>query len=96
MSITHVGRADLLVGKSLVIEFDSRAHHLADANYAADHRRDLTLNALGFHRIRLTWHHVFVDWPATVRLSKRALSHGWHLHAPDPDARCSLPGAPPR
>jgi len=91
VSIAHVGRVDLLVGKSLVIEVDSRAHHLADENYAADHRRDLMLHALGFHRLRLTWHQVFDDWPATVRLLKRALSHGWHLYAPDPDARCSLP-----
>ena len=80
VSIAHVGRVDLLVGKSLVIEVDSRAHHLADENYAADHRRDLMLHALGFHRLRLTWHQVFDDWPATHELFTATAGGGARLN----------------
>jgi very-short-patch-repair endonuclease len=66
--IPDVGRVDLLVGESLIIECDSRAHHTGETSYASDRRRDLRAAALGYTVIRLTWEQVFLDWDATRAL----------------------------
>ncbi len=91
VSIAGVGRVDMLVGASLVIEVDSWAHHSTPEAYADDRRRDLALSALGFHRIRLTYQQVFEEWPTTVRLLRLALSHGWQAWEPAEEALISVP-----
>ena len=60
VEIGTVGRVDLLVGKSLVIECDGQAYHSFDA----DRERDRRLRALGFQVIRLSYNHVMHDWAA--------------------------------
>lgn len=66
--VPGVGRVDLLVGESLIIECDSRAHHTGETSYASDRRRDLRAAAFGYTVIRLTWEQVFLDWDATQAL----------------------------
>lgn len=71
VSIAGVGRVDLLVGRSLVIECDSRAHHSSQATYEADRRRDLAARRLGFDTLRLSYVQVWHEWATT----REALIH---------------------
>ncbi|MGY5766651.1 hypothetical protein ACXET9_15825 [Brachybacterium sp. DNPG3] len=75
-------RMDLLVGKSWVIECDSRAHHDDPRSYAEDRERDLYLRSRGFHVTRLTWEQVFLRWSTTEDLLRTILRRGEHRRAP--------------
>lgn len=66
--VNEIGRVDLLVGKSLVIECDSHAHHTGEQAYQKDRRRDLRACAGGYRVVRLTWEQVFLDWENTKKL----------------------------
>jgi len=70
--VRGVGRVDLLVGESLIIECDSHAHHTAEANYRIDRSRDLNAAAGGYRVVRLSWEQIFLTWPSTQGL---LLSH---------------------
>lgn len=62
--IRDVGRVDILVGRSLVIELDSWQHHQADRRaYHRDRERDAILVARGYTVVRLAYAHVFFEWP---------------------------------
>ena len=63
--VPGVGYVDLLVGRSLLIECDSVAHHTAAADYAKDRRRDLVAVCLGYRVVRLTHAQVFATWEHT-------------------------------
>lgn len=89
--IVGVGRVDLLVGESLVIEVDSVAHHASVEQYEEDRRRDLVLTALSFQVVRLTWAQVFLTWPETVAALRGLLATGRHREPPSPDAYVYLP-----
>ena len=78
VSIRGIGRVDLLVGDRLIIEVDSRAHHLGE-NYEADRRRDSALMALGFIVLRLSYHRVMFDWPAVEAEILAIIRRGEHL-----------------
>jgi len=67
-SVRGVGRVDLLVGESLIIECDSHAHHTGEANYRGDRSRDLNATASGHRVVRLTWEQVFLTWATTQAL----------------------------
>ena len=71
--LAEIGRVDLLVGKSLVIECDSHAHHTGEVAYQRDRRRDLRASACGYRVIRLTWEQVFLDWENTKALLREVL-----------------------
>jgi very-short-patch-repair endonuclease len=58
--IPGVGRVDLLVGDRLIIEADSREHHLA--KYQTDRTRDRVATGLGYVVIRLTYEDVVYRW----------------------------------
>lgn len=60
-----VGRVDLLVGESWIIECDSWEFHGEGERYHRDRARDLRLRALGYTVTRLTWEQVFLDWEST-------------------------------
>lgn len=62
-----VGRVDLLVGKRLVIEADSREHHTGEIAYATDRRRDLVLVTQGKLVLRLTYDQIVNLWDETLR-----------------------------
>ncbi|GAB2640834.1 type IV toxin-antitoxin system AbiEi family antitoxin domain-containing protein [Gordonia jinhuaensis] len=64
VTIAGVGRVDLLVGDSLVIEIDSRAHHTSSHDYEADRERDRKLIAMGYVVLRISYNQVVHDWPA--------------------------------
>src|SRR5665647_786535 len=64
--IPGVGRVDLLVGESLIIECDSHAHHTGETNYRGDRRRDLSATADDYRVVRLTWEQCFLTWPTTT------------------------------
>lgn len=66
--IPGVGRVDLLVGQSLIIECDSHAHHTGESRYRADRSRDLSATARGYRVVRLTWEQIFLTWPETQAL----------------------------
>ncbi|TBW20876.1 hypothetical protein EZJ44_08080, partial [Arcanobacterium bovis] len=53
--INGVGRVDLLVGKSLIVEADSHTFHTKYENYTSDRIRDLQATKLGFRVIRLSY-----------------------------------------
>ncbi|MCB2413356.1 DUF559 domain-containing protein [Demequina sp. TTPB684] len=53
--IPGVGRVDLLVENSLVVELDGREHHRDREAFAADRRRDRALNAWGLRVLRFTY-----------------------------------------
>lgn len=74
-------RADLLVGRSWIIECDSRAFHDDPAQYRKDRERDLRSRALGYTVTRLTWEQVFVTWDQTEQALLAVLARGDHRRA---------------
>lgn len=65
VGIPGVGRVDLMLGRSWIIECDSMRFHDNPSQYHKDRARDLRLQALGYTVTRLTWEQVFLDWEAT-------------------------------
>lgn len=63
--IPGVGRVDFLVGDRLIIEADSREHHLSA--YQADRTRDRVAIGLGYLVIRLTYEDVVYRWDTVYR-----------------------------
>ena len=63
--IPEVGRVDLMLGESWIIECDSARFHDSPAQYHKDRRRDLLLKARRYAVTRLTWEQVFLDWEST-------------------------------
>lgn len=76
VEIPGVGRVDFLVGERLVIEVDSRGHHTGEENYQKDRARDLTLRAMGYIVVRLTYQQVVHDWPETERCLVAMIQRG--------------------
>ncbi len=64
VDIPGVGRVDFLVGDRLIIEADSREHHLP--KYQTDRTRDRVAIGLGFLVIRLTYEDVVYRWDVVV------------------------------
>jgi len=62
--IPEVGRVDFLVGNRLIIEADSREHHLA--KYQVDRTRDRVATGLGYLVIRLTYEDVVEGWDVVI------------------------------
>lgn len=63
--IADVGRVDLLVGRRLIVEIDSRRHHLG-RDYQHDRERDRTALARGYLVVRLSYEDVTAGWDAAV------------------------------
>ncbi|MDF0530024.1 type IV toxin-antitoxin system AbiEi family antitoxin domain-containing protein [Tsukamurella sp. 8F] len=76
--VPGVGRVDLLVGRSLLIEVDSRAHHGGE-NYQKDRTRDQIARAAGYDPIRLTWEDVMFRWPQVEARILAMVRRGDHL-----------------
>lgn len=66
--VPGVGRVDLKLGESWVIECDSVRFHDNPQQYHLDRSRDLQLQALRYTVTRLTWEQVFLDWEKTSEL----------------------------
>ena len=75
-------RMDLLVGRSWVIECDSREFHDDPLSYDEDRARDLYLASRGYHVTRLSWEQVFLRWEETRTMLLAILRRGDHLDLP--------------
>ena len=81
--IAGVGAVDLLVGRSLIIECDSAAHH---TDHREDRRRDLAARELGYSTLRLSYSQIHRTWSKTSAKLLRILRTGEHLTPPSPVA----------
>lgn len=79
--IEGVGYVDMLLGERIVIECDSLRYHADPAAYANDRRRDLVLIEQGFCVIRLTYHQVVDEWPATLQAIRAQTARDEHREA---------------
>lgn len=77
--IPGVGRVDFLVGNRLVIEADSREHHLP--KYQVDRTRDRVATGLGYLVIRLTYEDVVHRWDVVFADIQSVIRRRWHRRA---------------
>lgn len=79
VAIAGVGRVDLLVGRSLIIECDSQAHHSGATDYENDRARDLAARDLGYDTMRLSYRQIWRQWPSTMESILRQVHRQEHL-----------------
>lgn len=82
VEIDGVGRVDLLIGESWILECDSKAHHTDEKAYETDRGRDFRAVALGYVRNRLTYDMCFAGWDETVVWLAQRVATGDHLITP--------------
>lgn len=80
--ISGVGWVDLLVGRSWIIECDSKEHHSRADNYENDRRRDLLTEQLGYQTTRLSYRQIWRDWEVTKRILSGRLQTRKHSKPP--------------
>jgi very-short-patch-repair endonuclease len=78
VEISGVGRVDILIGERLVLELDSRSHHLGD-NYEKDRARDLELFRQGFVVVRVSYRRVMFDWHSIEDAILTVTRRGEHM-----------------
>jgi very-short-patch-repair endonuclease len=76
--IRSVGRVDVLIGDRLVLELDSRAHHLG-SGYESDRQRDLELFRQGFIVLRVSYYTVLHHGQTVQDAILLAVRRGDHL-----------------
>lgn len=76
--VKGVGRVDVLVGDRLVLELDSREHHLG-RQYHEDRRRDLELIDQGFLVLRVSYERVMFEWDSIERVVLAVVRRHDHL-----------------
>lgn len=81
VEITGVGRVDMLVGQSLIIECDGDEFH---RDPKEDRRRDLAARALGYRVMRLSYEQIMHTWEASSAALLAVLKSGEHLLPPFP------------
>lgn len=84
--IPGVGRVDMLVGRSWIVEADSHAHHSAGFNIEVDRDRDLNAWELGYERTRFTYQQIWWSWERTQQALLAGLASKRHLRPPKPRA----------
>ena len=84
VTIPGVGRADLVVGNSLIIECDSAAHHTSAHDYNVDRHRDAAARLLGYQVIRLSFAQIWVDWEETKNFIRSIIHTHAHTKQPKP------------
>ena len=82
--VPGVGRVDLLVGRSWIIEADSDAHHSARQDVMVDRRRDLDSRVDGFDRDRFSYEQIWHTWDRTQDYLRKRIRTRRHLLAPVP------------
>lgn len=78
VSIPGVGRVDLVVGTSMIVEVDGYEYHADPDRFENDRLRDLQARALGFHPIRLTYRQVVHQWDLVAPLLAELINRGDH------------------
>ncbi len=79
VNIVGVGRVDLLVGESLIIEVDGYAYHADPDTFENDRLRDLRAHALGYNVVRLTFQQVVYQWRLIEPLLMELIRRRVHL-----------------
>ncbi|MBO0983323.1 type IV toxin-antitoxin system AbiEi family antitoxin domain-containing protein [Rathayibacter sp. SD072] len=72
--IPGVGRVDLLIGRSLIVELDGRSTH----DFENDRRRDTAAAVDGYVTLRFSAAQVLTRWPEVERAIVTAISRGLH------------------
>lgn len=78
VEIPGVGRVDALVGDRLIIEADGLEHHLTEATFRRDRKKDREAARQGLLHMRLTYRDVVYDWPETEAAIMSAIRDGHH------------------
>ncbi|WP_124055391.1 endonuclease domain-containing protein [Arcanobacterium ihumii] len=78
VQIDGIGRVDILVGRSLIIECDSAAYHSEYKRYIYDRQRDLAALSLGYKVIRLSYEQIWSSWEHTQGILSKALQARIH------------------
>ncbi len=81
VEIEGVGRVDMLVGKSLIIECDGDEYH---RDPREDRRRDLAAKRLGYRVVRLSFEQIMHTWDESSAALLAVLKTGEHLLPPLP------------
>ncbi len=92
--IPSLGRIDMLVGRSLLLETDGYAFHADRETFREDRRRDRIAVALGYSVIRLSWEHVLGTWSQTVADISSIISTRRHLRRPREHPPARIPAPP--
>lgn len=82
--IEGVGYVDMLVGRSLIVECDSQAHHSSPEASYNDRQRDMKAKLLGFDVVRLSYRHIWTHWEQTQQLLLEIIRSRKHLRHPRP------------
>lgn len=81
--IPGLGRVDILVGESLILEADGFEFHSSHGSFGDDRRRDREALRLGFRTVRLTWMDVFQNWDVVLPVLLEILRTRRHRRAAD-------------
>lgn len=73
--VPGVGRVDLLIGRSLIVELDGRSTH----EFEQDRRRDLHAAIDGYVTLRFSATQILTAWPEVERAILAAIERGLHL-----------------
>lgn len=63
--IPNVGRVDFLVGRSLIVEIDSKSFHSKEADYHRDCVRNMHSMQAGYSVLRLSYRQIWFSWENT-------------------------------
>ena len=85
--IPGVGRVDLLVGRSWIIEADGEAYHSAPQDVLVDRRRDLHSRLEGYDCDRLSSDQIWNTWSSTRQYLLTKVRTRRHLRPPVPMRR---------
>ncbi|MCF8588448.1 endonuclease domain-containing protein [Gordonia liuliyuniae] len=78
VQIPDVGRVDLLIGCSLIIEVDGEEYHSSSTAFENDRKRDLRAQALGYRVVRLSYRQVMYCWPDVRALTNELVHRNEH------------------
>lgn len=82
--IPGVGRVDLLVGRSWILEADSQAYHSSSRQVATDRSRDLQSRIGGYVSDRLSYEQIWFTWEHTQQWLLDMVRTRKHRRAPVP------------
>ncbi|MGB6245123.1 endonuclease domain-containing protein [Gordonia sp. (in: high G+C Gram-positive bacteria)] len=82
VAIPEVGRVDLMIGSSMIIEVDGYEYHADPHQFERDRLRDLQARALGYDPVRLTYRQVIYQWDRVVPLLGELLRRDLHRRPP--------------
>ena len=82
VEIPLIGRVDILVGNSLIIECDSLKHHGGAEQYQKDHERDFVAIPAGYTVLRLTYEQIWYQWDITKARISELIARRAHQKQP--------------